>query len=141
MTQKTKDAISKANLGKVMSEETKEVAIQWDLRDPREQDNQDYNIDFVQSFEVAEHIEEDYANVFIYNITKDTPDVILLTAGKPDQQSFKAAATLKDQGIHVSVLAMGTQDKTPLYHDPPFRLFKKHSLDGKSHRYTGIWCN
>ena len=34
---------------------------------------------------MAEHIEEDYANVFIYNITKDNPDVILLTAAPPGQ--------------------------------------------------------
>ena len=82
---KTKGIEGSINAWKTMSEETKEVVIQWDLRDPREQDNQDYNIDFVQSFEVAEHIEEDYANVFIYNITKDDPDVILLTAAPPGQ--------------------------------------------------------
>lgn len=82
---KTKGVEGSVNAWEIMSEETKEVVTQWDLRDPLPSDNQDYNIDFVQSFEVAEHIEENYANVFIYNITKDDPDVILLTAAPPGQ--------------------------------------------------------
>ena len=39
-----------------MSDGTKEVVLEWDLRDKIGEE--DYNIDFVQSFEVAEHIEE-----------------------------------------------------------------------------------
>ena len=69
-----------------MSDETKEVVLEWDLRDKIEEE--DYNIDFVQSFEVAEHIEEEYADVFIHNLIKDDPDIILLTAAPPDQHGF-----------------------------------------------------
>ena len=51
-----------------MSDETKEVVLKRDLRDKIEEE--DYNIDFVQSFEVAEHIEEEYADIFLYNLIK-----------------------------------------------------------------------
>ena len=70
-----------------MSEETKDNVLQWDLRDKIEEEN--YNIDFVQSFEVAEHIEEEYADVFVHNLIKDDPDIILLTAAPPDQHGFQ----------------------------------------------------
>ena len=69
-----------------MSDGTKEVVLEWDLRDKIGEE--DYNIDFVQSFEVAEHIEEDYANVFIHNLIKDDPDIVLLTAAPPEQHGF-----------------------------------------------------
>ena len=65
----------------------KTVVLQRDLRDKIEEE--DYNIDFVQSFEVAEHIEEEYANVFIHNLIKDDPDIVLLTAASPDQHGFQ----------------------------------------------------
>ena len=67
-----------------MSDGTKEVVLEWDLRDKIGEE--DYNIDFVQSFEVAEHIEEDYANVFIHNLIKDDPDIVLLTAAPAGQE-------------------------------------------------------
>ena len=70
-----------------MSEETQEVVVKWDLRDKIEEE--DYDVDFVQSFEVAEHIEEEYANVFIHNLIKDDPDIVLLTAAPPDQHGFQ----------------------------------------------------
>ena len=70
-----------------MSDETKESVLHWDLRDKIEEE--DYNIDFVQSFEVAEHIEEEFANVFIHNLIKDDPDIVLLTAAPPDQHGFQ----------------------------------------------------
>ena len=71
----------------IMSDETKEVVSEWDLRDKIEEE--DYNIDFVQSFEVAEHIEEEYADVFLHNLIKDDPDIVLLTAAPPEQHGFK----------------------------------------------------
>ena len=66
-----------------MSEGTKEVVLKRDLRNRIEE--KDYDVDFVQSFEVAEHIEEEFADVFIYNLIKDNPDIILFTAATPDQ--------------------------------------------------------
>ena len=68
----------------IMSDETKEVVLEWDIRDKIEEE--DYNIDFVQSFEVAEHIEEEFANVFIHNLIKDDPDIVLLTAAPAGQE-------------------------------------------------------
>ena len=70
-----------------MSEETKENVLELDLRDKIEEE--DYNIDFVQSFEVAEHIEEEYADIFLHNLIKDDPDTVLLTAAPPGQGGFK----------------------------------------------------
>ena len=70
-----------------MSDETKEVVLEWDLRDKIKEE--DYNIDFVQSFEVAEHIEKEYADVFVHNLIKDDPDIILFTAAPPDQHGFR----------------------------------------------------
>ena len=83
----TKGVEGSSNAFIEMSDETKEVVLEWDLRDKIEEE--DYNIDFVQSFEVAEHIEEEYANVFIHNLIKDDPDIILLTAAPPDQHGFQ----------------------------------------------------
>ena len=76
-----------SNAWHIMSDETKEVVLKRDLRDKIEEE--DYNIDFVQSFEVAEHIEEEYADVFVHNLIKDDPDIILLTAAPPDQHGFQ----------------------------------------------------
>ena len=76
-----------SNAWHIMSDETKEVVLKRDLRDKIEEE--DYNIDFVQSFEVAEHIEKEYADVFIYNLIKDDPDIVLLTAAPPDQHGFQ----------------------------------------------------
>jgi len=86
---KTKGVEGSSNAWEVMSEETKKVVKQWDLRDLIEESEEDYNIDFVQSFEVAEHIEYVYADVFLHNLVKDDPDVILLTAAPPDQHGMK----------------------------------------------------
>ena len=66
-----------------MSEETKKNVLKWDLRDKIKEE--DYSIDFVQSFEVAEHIEQEYADIFIHHLVKDDPAVILLTAASPGQ--------------------------------------------------------
>ena len=66
-----------------MSEETKKIVLKWDLRD--EIKERDYSVDFVQSFVVAEHIEEEYADTFINHLIKDDPDVILFTAASPGQ--------------------------------------------------------
>ena len=84
---KTKGVEGSSNAWIAMSEETKEVVTQWDLRDIIYEE--DWSIDFVQSFEVAEHIEEEYADVFLHNLVKDDPDVILLTAAPPDQHGMK----------------------------------------------------
>ena len=84
---KTKGIEGSSNAWHIMSDETKEVVLKRDLRDKIEEE--DYNIDFVQSFEVAEHIEEEYADVFIHNLIKDDPDTVLLTAAPPDQHGFQ----------------------------------------------------
>tara|TARA_R110002110_G_scaffold85229_1_gene221519 strand:- start:370 stop:975 length:606 start_codon:yes stop_codon:yes gene_type:complete len=81
---KTKGVEGSSNAFIEMSEETKDNVLQWDLRDKIEEE--DYSIDFVQSFEVAEHIEEEYANVFIHNLIKDDPDIVLLTAAPIGQE-------------------------------------------------------
>ena len=81
---KTKGIEGSSNAWHIMSDETKEVVLKRDLRDKIEEE--DYNIDFVQSFEVAEHIEEEYADVFIHNLIKDDPDIVLLTAAPAGQE-------------------------------------------------------
>ena len=83
----TKGVEGSINARLVMSDETKEVVIQWDLRDTIQEE--DYNIDFVQSFEVAEHIEEECADIFLYNLIKNEPYIVLLTAAPPDQHGFQ----------------------------------------------------
>ena len=84
---KTTGIEGSSNAWEAMSEETKEVVVEWDLRDTMYEE--DWSIDFAQSFEVAEHIEEEYADVFLYNLIKDDPDVVLLTAAPPDQYGIK----------------------------------------------------
>ena len=79
----TKGVEGSSNAWPTMSDETKEVVLKWDLRDKIEEE--DYNVDFAQSFEVAEHIEEEYADVFVHNLIKDSPDIVLLTAALPGQ--------------------------------------------------------
>ena len=83
----TKGVEGSSNAFIEMSDETKEVVLEWDLRDKIKEE--DYNIDFVQSFEVAEHIEKEYADVFVHNLIKDDPDIILFTAAPPDQHGFR----------------------------------------------------
>ena len=83
----TKGIEGSSNAWHIMSDKTKEVVLKRDLRDKIEEE--DYNIDFVQSFEVAEHIEEEYADVFIYNLIKDDPDIVLLTAALPGQHGLQ----------------------------------------------------
>ena len=84
---KTKGVEGSSNAWVTMSEETKEVVTQCDLRDTIYEE--DWSIDFAQSFEVAEHIEEEYADVFLHNLVKDDPDIILLTAAPPAQHGIK----------------------------------------------------
>ena len=86
---KTKGIEGSSNAWPAMSDETKEIVLEWDLRDIIPSKGEDYNVDFVQSFEVAEHIEEEYADIFVHNLIKDDPDVILLTAAPPDQHGFQ----------------------------------------------------
>jgi len=83
----TKGIEGSSNAWHIMSDKTKEVVLKRDLRDKIEEE--DYNIDFVQSFEVAEHIEEEYADVFIHNLIKDDPDIVLFTAAPPGQHGFQ----------------------------------------------------
>ena len=83
----TKGVEGSSNAFIEMSKETKDNVLQWDLRDKIEEE--DYDVDFVQSFEVAEHIEEEYADVFIHNLIKDDPDIVLFTAAPPDQHGFQ----------------------------------------------------
>ena len=84
---KTTGIEGSSNARHAMSEETKEVVVEWDLRDRIKEKYCD--VDFVQSFEVAEHIEEEYADVFVYNLIKDDPDIVLLTAASPEQHGFQ----------------------------------------------------
>ena len=84
---KTKGVEGSSNAWATMSEETKKVVTQCDLRDTIHEE--DWTIDFAQSFEVAEHIEEEYADIFLHNIVKDDPDVVLLTAATPGQHGIK----------------------------------------------------
>ena len=83
----TKGIEGSANAFIEMSEETKNNVLKWDLRDKIEKE--DNNIDFVQSFEVAEHIEEEYADIFIHHLIKDDPDIVLFTAAHPGQQGHQ----------------------------------------------------
>jgi len=83
----TKGIEGSSNAWPIMSDETKEVVLKRDLRDKIEEE--DYSIDFVQSFEVAEHIEEEYADIFIHHLVRDDPDTILLTAARPGQQGHQ----------------------------------------------------
>ena len=80
----TKGVEGSSNAFIEMSEKTKDNVLQWDLRDKIEEE--DYDVDFVQSFEVAEHIEKEYADVFVHNLIKDDPDIILLTAAPSGQE-------------------------------------------------------
>ena len=86
---KIKGIEGSSNAWATMSDETKEIVAEWDLRDIIPVTDEDYNVDFVQSFEVAEHIEEEYADIFLHNLIKDDPDTVLLTAAPPGQGGFK----------------------------------------------------
>ena len=111
-----------------MSDETKEVVLEWDLRDKIKEE--DYNIDFVQSFEVAEHIEEEYADVFVHNLIKDDPDIILFTAAPPGHpglqhvncqeryywwEKMKDKGYLFDQDLLNEIKEWGTPKDCPLW--------------------------
>jgi cyclopropane fatty-acyl-phospholipid synthase-like methyltransferase len=121
----TKGVEGSSNAWNTMSDETKEVVVEWDLRDKIEED---YNIDFAQSFEVAEHIEEEYADVFIHNLIKDNPDIVLFTAAPPGQDGaqhvncqdreywmakMKNNGYLFDQNTLNEVLGWGTLEGSP----------------------------
>ena len=127
---KTKGIEGSSNAWEIMSEETKKVVKQWDLRDVVEEDEEDYNIDFVQSFEVAEHIESVYADIFIHHLIKDDPDVILLTAALPDQaghhhvncqereywmKKMKDNGYLFDQDLLNEIKSWGVPDGCPFW--------------------------
>ncbi len=125
---KTKGVEGSVNAWDVMSEETKEVVTKWDLRDTIEEE--DYTIDLAQSFEVAEHIEEEYADIFLHNLLKDDPDIVLLTAAPIGQHGFKHVncqereywmTKMKNMGwlfsqdlLH-TVIEWGTPKKCPLW--------------------------
>jgi len=84
---KIKGIEGSSNAWVTMSDETKEVVTQWDLRDTIQEE--DYNIDYAQSFEVAEHLEEEYADIFLHNLIKDDPDTVLLTAASVGQHGIQ----------------------------------------------------
>jgi cyclopropane fatty-acyl-phospholipid synthase-like methyltransferase len=117
-----------SNAWVTMSKETKEVVTQCDLRDTIHEE--DWSIDFAQSFEVAEHIEEEYADVFLHNLVKDDPDIILLTAAPPAQHGMKHVncqeryywmKKMKDLGYLFNqdllneIKSWGTPDNCPLW--------------------------
>ena len=109
----------------VMSEKTQKNVVKWDLRNKLKKT---YKPDLVQSLEVAEHIEEDYADVFIYNLVKHNADIIFLTAATPEQHGMqhvncqekeywmakmKNNGYLFDQDILNEVLAWGSGEDSP----------------------------
>ena len=108
-----------------MSEKTQKNVVKWDLRNKLKKT---YKPDLVQSLEVAEHIEEDYADVFIYNLVKHNADIIFLTAAPPGKggnqhvncqereywmAKMKNNGYLFDQDILNEVLGWGTLEKSP----------------------------
>ena len=108
-----------------MSKKTQKNVLKWDLRNKLKKT---YKPDLVQSLEVAEHIEEDYADVFIYNLVKHNADIIFLTAAPPGKggnqhvncqereywmAKMKNNGYLFDQDILNEVLGWGTLEKSP----------------------------
>ncbi len=133
---KTKGIEGSRHAWHTMSEGTKEVVLQWDLRDKREEDY--YDVDFVQSFEVAEHIEEEYADRFIRNLVKDNPNIVLLTAAAPDQHGMKHVncqdkeywwykmrdnGYLFDQNLLNTIKSWGEPDDCPFWWEPNLMVF------------------
>ena len=125
---KTAGIEGSSNAWEAMSEETKEVVVEWDLRDTMHEE--DWSIDFFQSFEVAEHIEEEYSDVFLHNLVKDDPDVILLTAALPGQaghhhvncqereywmKKMKDNGYLFDQDLLNEIKSWGVPDGCPFW--------------------------
>ena len=118
-----------------MSEKTQKNVVKWDLRDKLKKT---YKPDLVQSLEVAEHIEEDYADVFIYNLVKHNADIIFLTAATPEQHGMqhvncqekeywmakmKNNGYLFDQDILNEVLAWGTGEDSPIWWSTNLMVF------------------
>ena len=118
-----------------MSKKTQKNVLKWDLRNKLKKT---YKPDLVQSLEVAEHIEEDYADVFIYNLVKHNADIIFLTAATPEQHGnqhvncqereywmakMKNNGYLFDQDILNEVLAWGTLEKSPVWWSSNLMVF------------------
>ena len=118
-----------------MSEKTQKNVVKWDLRNKLKKT---YKPDLVQSLEVAEHIEENYADVFIYNLVKHNADIIFLTAATPEQDGIqhvncqekeywmakmKNNGYLFDQDILNEVLAWGTLEKSPIWWSTNLMVF------------------
>ena len=90
----TKGVEGSSNAFIEMSDETKEVVLEWDLRDKIKEE--DYNIDFVQSFEVAEHIEEEYADVLCTILLRMTPILFYLQQRRLVNMGFSMSIAKKD---------------------------------------------
>ena len=118
-----------------MSEKTQKNVVKWDLRNKLKKT---YKPDLVQSLEVAEHIEEDYADVFIYNLVKHNADIIFLTAATPEQHGMqhvncqekeywmakmKNNGYLFDQDILNEVLGWGTLEDSPIWWSTNLMVF------------------
>ena len=118
-----------------MSEKTQKNVVKWDLRNKLKKT---YKPDLVQSLEVAEHIEEDYADVFIYNLVKHNADIIFLTAAPPGKggnqhvncqereywmAKMKNNGYLFDQDILNEVLAWGTGEDSPIWWSTNLMVF------------------
>ena len=118
-----------------MSEKTQKNVVKWDLRNKLKKT---YKPDLVQSLEVAEHIEEDYADVFIYNLVKHNADIIFLTAAPPGKggnqhvncqereywmAKMKNNGYLFDQDILNEVLGWGTLEKSPVWWSTNLMVF------------------
>lgn len=72
------------NIDEIISRVAQEFILSHDLRDRLESPIID-NVDLVQSYEVAEHIEHDFSEVFVENITIHNPKKIIMTAAPPGQ--------------------------------------------------------
>ena len=118
-----------------MSKKTQKNVVKWDLRNKLKKT---YKPDLVQSLEVAEHIEENYADVFIYNLVKHNADIIFLTAATPEQHGIqhvncqekeywmakmKNNGYLFDQDILNEVLDWGTLEKSPIWWSSNLMVF------------------
>lgn len=67
------------NIDEIISTVAKEFILSHDLRDKLESPIID-NVDLIQSYEVAEHIEHKFSEVFVENITIHKPKKIIITA-------------------------------------------------------------
>mgnify|MGYP003119705430 CR=1 FL=1 len=72
------------NIDEIVSTVAKEFILSHDLRDKLESPIID-NVDLIQSYEVAEHIEHKFSEVFVENMTIHNPKKVIITAAPVGQ--------------------------------------------------------